>query len=209
MKIFNNPGYTKNWAIDLNLKLDDNIDIKRLLNTEVDGLIQIVFADTEDYGQMFVVTWDVIKNLEYSMIELQDLGTYYPYNLICKGMSEKLNYIITDSNFFDLFYLLPTTYMKSEDQIDSLPICVNERKLSKDSSLYLGMGIRNSISMQYTFLDLYYCQQLNAYQTDTINANMIFLEHFEPRYEGKTLFHQFALNSKILSMIVEEIKKGD
>lgn len=38
---------------------------------------------------------------------------------------------------------------------------------------------------------------------------MIFLEHFEPKYNGKTLFHLFALNFKMLSMVVEEIKKED
>src|SRR5687768_9331674 len=38
---------------------------------------------------------------------------------------------------------------------------------------------------------------------------MIFLEHFEPKYDGKTMLHLYALNSKMLSLIVEEIRKGE
>lgn len=45
---------------------------------------------------MSVVTWDLDKNIEYSMIELNDLETYSPEHLVCKGMSEKMNYIVTD-----------------------------------------------------------------------------------------------------------------
>jgi hypothetical protein len=47
MKIFNNPRYGREYAIDLNLQLDEKFEIKRLLSTEVDHLIQIVFSDTE------------------------------------------------------------------------------------------------------------------------------------------------------------------
>lgn len=77
MKIFNNLMYEKEYAIDLNLKLDNNLEIKRLISTEIDHLIQIVFCNENQYGQMFVVTWDLIKNLEYSLIELST-QTYYP-----------------------------------------------------------------------------------------------------------------------------------
>ena len=60
--------------------------------------------------------------------------------MICKGMSEKMNYIVSRENFYDLFYLLPTTYLKSEDNFYDVGHCVNERKLTKDKSVYLGMG---------------------------------------------------------------------
>ena len=38
---------------------------------------------------------------------------------------------------------------------------------------------------------------------------MLFLEHIEPKYDGKTILHMYALNSKMLQMIFEEIKKED
>ena len=42
-KIFNNPDYYKSTATELNLRIDDNADIKRILSTEKPHLIQIVF----------------------------------------------------------------------------------------------------------------------------------------------------------------------
>jgi hypothetical protein len=158
---------------------------------------------------MNVMTWDLIKNYEYSMIELQDLSSSYPEHMICKGMSEKMNYIVTNSNFYDLFYLLPTTYLKSEDNFYDTQHCINERKLTKDKSIYLGMGQRNQININYSFLDLYYCNSLSSYSNDQLTSNMIFLEHFEPKYDGKTMLQLYALNSKMLQMIFEEIKKED
>lgn len=42
-KIFNNLDYHKDEANELNLKLDDNVEIKRILSTEKPHLIQIIF----------------------------------------------------------------------------------------------------------------------------------------------------------------------
>lgn len=88
-------------------------------------------------------------------------------------MSEKMNYIVTNSNFYDLFYLLPTTYLKAEDKLNNAPLSLNERKLSKDKSLYLGIGQRNQVNMSYTFLDLYYCKALIEKPNDVLTSNMI------------------------------------
>lgn len=89
---------------------------------------------------MFVATWDLKKNIEYSMIELNDMESNKPYHQICKGVKEKHNYIMTKTNSYDLFYLLPFKFIKAEDQFNQIEMGRNERKLSKDFSLYLGMG---------------------------------------------------------------------
>lgn len=89
------------------------------------------------------------------------------------------------------------------------PLCLNEKKLTKDKALYLALGQSTQLNMSYTFLDLYYCHMLSNYENDAMSTNLIFLEHFEPKYNGKTMFHLYALNSKVLSLIVEEIKKYD
>lgn len=74
MKIFNNPKYANKgeYPIDLNLKMDEDMEIKRLISTEVDHLIQIVFCKTDVQGQMYVCTWDLNRNMEYSNIEFYD-----------------------------------------------------------------------------------------------------------------------------------------
>jgi hypothetical protein len=138
---------------------------------------------------MFVATWDLIKNIEYSMIELNEMESNKPQNLICKGMKEKHNYIMTKTNSYDLFYLLPFKFIKAEDDFKNIGIGRNERKLSKDFSLYLGMGNQNTIHMTYTLLDLYYCHMLTLEKDREITPNMINLEHLEPKYDGKTIFH--------------------
>lgn len=49
------------------------------------------------------------SNIEYSK---------YAYHMVCKGMKEKFNYLITEDRFYDLQFLLPFTHMgtgKNED----------------------------------------------------------------------------------------------
>lgn len=44
MKIFNNPNYDKEVAKQLNLKLNDDCELMRILDTEKPNLIQLVFV---------------------------------------------------------------------------------------------------------------------------------------------------------------------
>jgi len=43
MKVFNNPNYDEEMSVDLNLKLDENMRILRLMQTEKPNLVQVVF----------------------------------------------------------------------------------------------------------------------------------------------------------------------
>ena len=105
MKVFNNPNYEEEVSVDLNLKLDEHMDIIRLIGTEQPDFIQVVFRDTNiEEGEMRVATWDLVKNMEYSLIEYNDLEAQEPYNLICRGMKKKFNYLVTNSYFYDLLY---------------------------------------------------------------------------------------------------------
>lgn len=48
------------------------------MTTEVPNLVQIIFKKKYEKGQMFVATWDLQKNIEFSMIELNDLESVTP-----------------------------------------------------------------------------------------------------------------------------------
>lgn len=122
-------------------------------------------------------------------------------------MKEKLNYIVTNNNFFDLFYLVPLRFVKAEDDFGDLPLCRNEKKVSSDLSAYLGMGFRNTVHMTHTLLDLYYGSVFTLIKMEDITTKDIKLEHFEPRYDSSTLFHEYALNQKVLFLILEETKR--
>lgn len=104
----------------LNLQVDQDVRIKRLMTTEVPHLMQIIFKKQNENGQMFVCTWDLQKNIEYSMIELNDMESNKPQHLICKGIKEKHNYIMTKTNSYDLFYLLPFKFIKAEDEFKNI-----------------------------------------------------------------------------------------
>jgi hypothetical protein len=81
------------------------------------------------------------------------------HHFICKGVNEKLNYYISDTSFYDMQFMLPMTFLKSSGDNDSeYPIkrSINEHKVSKDKSLYLGIGELSSIHTSYTFRDLKY-----------------------------------------------------
>lgn len=49
----------------LNLKFDKGVDIMRVMKTVNDYLIQIIASDNRF---MFVITWDIVQNIEYAMI---------------------------------------------------------------------------------------------------------------------------------------------
>jgi hypothetical protein len=56
---------------------------------------------------MFVITWDIITNMEHSMIQIENKFKYSVAHIVCKGFSEKLNYMPIDNGIYDLNYSLP------------------------------------------------------------------------------------------------------
>lgn len=56
--------------------------------------------------------------------------------------------------------MLPFRILRAEDDFNLINFSVNERKLSRDKQIYLGLGYKGSIFTSYTLLDLYYCLEL-------------------------------------------------
>ena len=52
---------------------------------------------------MYVITWNLIRKIEHSMIEINHLDEDYtnPENMIVRGLNRKLNYICTSDSFYD------------------------------------------------------------------------------------------------------------
>ena len=50
----------------------------------------------------YIATWDLVTNLEYSMLQLDNIESSTPENFVCKGVKEKYNYIISEDGFYDL-----------------------------------------------------------------------------------------------------------
>lgn len=113
MQIFNCQQEPHEATI-LNLELDKGTQIKRFISTEKSHLVQLVFCRQDEYKQMFVMTWDLEKNLEFQMVELT-IDNSENANLICRGMRKKFNYLVNDSHFYDFLYQLPLNYLWSKE----------------------------------------------------------------------------------------------
>jgi len=74
----------------------------------------------------------------------------------------------------------------------------NEIKLTADYFVYLGIVYKNQINLAYTFLDIYYGSVLSTFKPEDITANVVFIEHWMPRFDGTTLFHAYALIPRVL-----------
>ena len=131
--------------------------------------------------------------------------------MVCKGMKEKMNYLVLSDCMYDLQFMLPMTFLKTgEDELpDLFQVSLNERKLSKDKSNYLGLGNLSNIFTGHSLKDLFYMWQLSSMTPDDMASGDIFLEHFNPRYNDKTIFHKYATDLKFLKLIFDEIKKSD
>ena len=64
----------------------------------------------------------------------------HPEHLVCKGVQQKLNYLVSDKSFYDLQYMLPFKFLKAADKIDEITKRINERKVSSNKQIYLGLG---------------------------------------------------------------------
>jgi hypothetical protein len=61
--------------------------------------------------------------MEHSLVQIDISslkGLKRPENMICKGNLEKLNYMVTDTYFYDFQYLLPFGFIYAEDKFDSI-----------------------------------------------------------------------------------------
>jgi hypothetical protein len=59
------------------------------------------------------MTWDLKTNNEYSLVDIDVSGISSPEHLLCKGIYEKLNYLVTSNEFYDFQYLLPLKFIKA------------------------------------------------------------------------------------------------
>ena len=110
-----------------------------------------------------------------------------------------MNYLITNHNFCDFLYQLPFTFLwTEEDLMESVGRYRNEIKLTADYFVYLGIVYKNQINLAYTFLDIYYGSVLSTFKPEDITANVVFIEHWMPRFDGTTLFHAYALIPRVL-----------
>ena len=66
LKVFDEHEYHSSYAETINIDLTD-AQILRLIPTEKPDLVQIIFKQDSEPTSMFVLTWDLTRNLEYSM----------------------------------------------------------------------------------------------------------------------------------------------
>ena len=54
-----------------------------------------------------IITWDIQKNMEVNMFQIQCENGTNPENYIVRGMDLKYNYFVSQHQIFDLEYNLP------------------------------------------------------------------------------------------------------
>lgn len=59
--------------------------------------------------------------------------SYDNYNLVCRGMRKKFNYLVNENHYYDFVYSLPLNYLYSKNPFaNGLPNSLNEVKVSKE-----------------------------------------------------------------------------
>jgi len=113
---------------------------------------------------MWVITWDLNKNLEYSSLEVDDIKEQKAATYVCKGLSQKLNYIVTQDKFYDLQFMSPFNFVTTgkREPIKHMINSVNELKVGRDKSTYLGIGRMSSIYKSHSFQTLIYWRDIFA-----------------------------------------------
>ncbi len=96
------------------------------------------------------------------MMQIQKKFSFNSGHIICKGMTERHNYIPIDNQFYDLYFGLPFKFFMNITQ--KLPkkqkMNMNERKFSFYNKEYLDLFENNKIYKSYTYLDLCYLKAL-------------------------------------------------
>ena len=82
---------------------------------------------------------------------------------------------------------------------------LNERKLSHFNKEYLDQFENNKVYKSYSFL----VQGLQSLNSDQIDQSHIMLDHMHIRVKGVTVFHLFALDTHLLTLISDEICRVD
>lgn len=76
------------------LQFEKEVEINNLYSTSEPDQIQIIAKDIAK-SILFIVTWDLIKNIEVSMLQIRTDPATSPENYIIKGMNQRMNYFIT------------------------------------------------------------------------------------------------------------------
>lgn len=187
---------------------------KKLERVELPDLVQIVFSYSSDENQqelLYCLTWNLERNIEYAMMQINDIDLEQGHNFICKGYGENMNYLMTEDGMYDLRFMAPLPFIKvnkNPNNFYKVPKSINERKISKNQSLYLGVGNMNMITTSYTLYNLVYWQEFQYYtRFKKIEPSIIHLQHFSPLFNNSTVFHMHALNRKIMKIVYDEVKK--
>ena len=80
--------------------------------------------------------------------------------------------------------MAPFSFIKTIEKEDliSVKISINEVKISKDKSVYLGLGNMDSLYTGTTLHNLLYWRELLYFSNGTIHPSRVHLEHFQQRY---------------------------
>ena len=107
---------------------------------------------------MYVITWDIDKNIEHQMMQIEKKFDFNAGHIVCKGITERHNYIPIDNSLYDLYFGLPFKFFQNINS--KLPkkckMNMNERKLSQFNKEYLDLFENNKVLKSYTYLDLCY-----------------------------------------------------
>lgn len=91
-----------------------------------------MFKNDKEIDSIFVMTWDLELNQEHSLAQIDISDIPHPEHLVCKGVQQKLNYIVTENCFYDFQYMLPFKSLLAKDDKFQIGKSVNERKLSSN-----------------------------------------------------------------------------
>ena len=95
MKIFSEDkkeNTDKGTVMDLNIAANDVIE--SIFTTGNKDQMQLIILSTDDAGSsiIHILTWDLIKNIEFSLTQINVLEGNSPWTRIVKGHNTKYNY---------------------------------------------------------------------------------------------------------------------
>lgn len=75
--------------------------------------------------------------MEHQMMQIEKTYNYNSGHLICKGITERYNYIITNHAFYDIYFGLPFKFFPNTKMLSKTTMNLFERKFSKYNNDYL------------------------------------------------------------------------
>lgn len=115
--------------------------------------------------------------MEHSMIQLEKKRDFNAGNIVCRGVSERLNYIPIEGCLYDLTFSLPFKFFDNI-QISNkafYKMNLNEKKLSRFNKEYLDISENNKMYMSYSYLDLCYMKALQNLNQDSLDSQHVLL----------------------------------